>query len=86
MHDTLKKGFQRNDVLLWSTVAACVLWIANAAMNISASGHRSFFVNLMYILCLIMLCYAELRQAIAFFMFMASSISLMGQAARYISL
>jgi hypothetical protein len=62
MHNTLKKGFQRNGVLLWSTVAACLLWTANAVMNISASGHRSFFVNLMYILCLIILCFAEFKQ------------------------
>ena len=62
MHNTLKKGFQRNDVLVWSTVAACLLWIANAVMNISASGHRSFFINLMYVLCIVILCFAELKQ------------------------
>ncbi len=61
MHDTLKKGFLRNDVLVWSAVAACLLWLVNAAMNISVSGHRSFFINLMYIICLAVLCPAELK-------------------------
>ncbi len=33
MQKLFKKGFQRDDMLIWSAVAAGRLWIANAVMN-----------------------------------------------------
>ena len=62
MQELFKKGFKRNDVLMWSAVAACGLWIANAVMNGIAGSYRSVAINVLYIICTMTLCAAEFKK------------------------
>lgn len=62
MQSMLKKGFQRNDVLMWSAVAACGLWIANAIMNGIAGSYNSLTINVLYVICTMTLCAAEFKK------------------------
>ena len=62
MQETIKNGFKRNDVLMWSAVAACILWTANGVLNIIDKGYNDFFTNLIYVVCLITLCGAEFKK------------------------
>ena len=38
MQEIIKNGFKRNDVLMWSAVAAGILWTANGVLNIIDKG------------------------------------------------
>ena len=60
--ELFRKGFQRNDVLMWSAVAACGLWIANAAMNTVAGSYKAVAINVLYIICTMTLCAADFKK------------------------
>lgn len=62
MQEIIKNGFKRNDVLMWSAVAAGILWTANRVLNIIDGGYNDFFTNLVYVVCLITLCGAEFKK------------------------
>lgn len=47
---------------MWSAFIASVLWIANAVFNFIDGDYRAFFINLLYVICLITLCGAEFKK------------------------
>lgn len=53
MHERLKTGFKKDEVLVSSIVIATVLWITNAVFNYNAADYRAFCINLLYVVCLI---------------------------------
>ena len=55
MQKILKDVFKKNSVLMWSAVIGSCLWIVNAAFNCAAKDYRAFFINLLYVVCLITL-------------------------------
>lgn len=48
-------------MLIWSVVIGSMLWITNAVFNIIAGDYRAFFINILYVICLITLCGAEFK-------------------------
>ncbi len=61
MQKSFEKAFTKDSMLIWSTVAGSVLWIANAIFNLIDADYRAFFINLLYVICLIILCVAEFQ-------------------------
>ena len=45
-----------------SALFGSILWIANAAFNFAANDYRAFFINILYVICLITLCAAEFKK------------------------
>ena len=61
MQQAFRDGFEKDSMLIWSAVFASALWIANAIFNIMADDFRAFLINILYVLCLVILCSAEFK-------------------------
>ena len=62
MQKSIKNGFEKNSTLIVSTLIASILWITNAVFNFTANDYRAFFINILYVICLITLCGAEFKK------------------------
>ena len=61
MQQSFKKGFEKDSMLMGSALAGSILWIINSVFNFIASDYRAFFINILYVICLITLCGAEFK-------------------------
>ena len=61
MQQSFKKGFEKDSMLKGSALAGSILWIINSVFNFIASDYRAFFINILYVICLITLCGAEFK-------------------------
>ena len=62
MQYSFERAFKKDSMLMWSAFCASVLWIANAVFNIIDSDYRAFFIDLLYVICLLTLCGAEFKK------------------------
>lgn len=62
MHELLKTGFKKNEVLVCSIFIASALWITNAVFNYNAADYRALSINLLYVVCLIPLGLASFKK------------------------
>jgi len=62
MQETLKKGFQKDSVLMGSALSGGILWMINAVFNLIAKDYRAFFIDILYVISLITLCGAEFKK------------------------
>ena len=62
MQSSFKRFFSKDSTLMCMIVIASVLWIANAVFNLVAKDFRAFFINILYVICLITLGGATFRQ------------------------
>ena len=62
MQSSFQRFFKKDSTLMWMIVVASVLWITNSIFNLAAKDFRAFFINILYVICLITLGGASFRQ------------------------
>ena len=62
MQSSFQGFFKKDSSLMWMIVVASVLWITNSIFNLAAKDFRAFFINILYVICLITLGGASFRQ------------------------
>lgn len=62
MHASIKQFFLKDSVLMGSALSTIALWTVNAVLNLKNNSHTSFFINLLYIICLLTMAGAEFKK------------------------